>query len=68
MRKAVRFGAGNIGHGFIGLLLHRAGYKVVFADVVDTLVDELNVSNSYRVVTFDSEVQTEVVITYQPYG
>ncbi|CAM3681632.1 mannitol-1-phosphate 5-dehydrogenase [Alicyclobacillus pomorum] len=61
MRKAVHFGAGNIGRGFIGLLLHRAGYEVVFADVVDTLVDELNVSNSYRVVTLDSEVQTEVV-------
>ena len=36
---AVHFGAGNIGRGFVGLLLHRAGYQVVFVDVVDALID-----------------------------
>ena len=42
---AVHFGAGNIGRGFVGLLLHRAGYQVVFADVVD----ELKHTPSYQV-------------------
>lgn len=59
--KAVHFGAGNIGRGFIGLLLHRAGYEVVFADVVPSLVDELNRQMSYRVITLEADVQVETV-------
>lgn len=39
--QALHFGAGNIGRGFIGLLLSKAGYQVVFADVNEQLVDEL---------------------------
>jgi mannitol-1-phosphate 5-dehydrogenase len=47
---AVHFGAGNIGRGFIGLLLHEAGYEVVFSDVNATLIGMLNSTPSYRVV------------------
>lgn len=47
--KAVHFGAGNIGRGFVGLLLHEAGYEVVFADVADALISQLAVADSYRV-------------------
>ncbi|QRG67527.1 mannitol-1-phosphate 5-dehydrogenase [Brevibacillus choshinensis] len=46
---AVHFGAGNIGRGFIGLLLNQAGYEVVFVDVNQTLVEELNQRGSYHV-------------------
>ena len=47
--KAVHFGAGNIGRGFVGLLLHDAGYEVVFADVADALITELAAADSYEV-------------------
>jgi mannitol-1-phosphate 5-dehydrogenase len=47
--KAVHFGAGNIGRGFVGLLLHEAGYEVVFADVVDALISQLAAAESYSV-------------------
>jgi len=48
-RVAVHFGAGNIGRGFVGLLLHHAGYQLVFADVVDPLIHALNHTPTYHV-------------------
>ncbi|MGF7034938.1 mannitol-1-phosphate 5-dehydrogenase [Paenibacillus mucilaginosus] len=47
--KAVHFGAGNIGRGFIGLLLSRAGYEVCFVDVNEMLVSELQRRGEYTV-------------------
>ncbi|MGZ0711467.1 mannitol-1-phosphate 5-dehydrogenase (plasmid) [Coraliomargarita sp. W4R53] len=47
--KAVHFGAGNIGRGFVGLLLHQGGYDLVFSDVAGALVDAINEVDSYTV-------------------
>lgn len=47
--KAVHFGAGNIGRGFVGLLLHQGGYEVVFSDVAAPLVAALQTADSYTV-------------------
>lgn len=49
MTSAVHFGAGNIGRGFIGLLLHQAGFEVVFADVNATLIGMLASHPEYTV-------------------
>lgn len=47
--KAVHFGAGNIGRGFVGLLLHEGGYELVFSDVAAGLVDAINSASAYTV-------------------
>ena len=62
---AVHFGAGNIGRGFVGLILHRAGYQVVFADVVDQLIDTLNRTPSYQVKEVGLDSSEERVDGYR---
>ncbi|MEK3910026.1 mannitol-1-phosphate 5-dehydrogenase [Paenibacillus sp. FSL H7-0331] len=47
--RAVHFGAGNIGRGFIGLLLSRSGYTICFVDVNDKVVSLLRQRGSYTV-------------------
>lgn len=47
---AVHFGAGNIGRGFIGLLLHQAGHHVTFVDVAAPLIDLIDRESSFRVI------------------
>lgn len=47
--KAVHFGAGNIGRGFIGMVLSEAGYKISFVVRNEAQADELNRRGSYPV-------------------
>ncbi|MDC7221164.1 MAG: mannitol-1-phosphate 5-dehydrogenase [Spirochaetales bacterium] len=49
MKSAVQMGAGNIGRGFIGMLLSQAGYKVTFADVQEEMVKQLASKGEYEV-------------------
>ncbi len=59
--KAVHFGAGNIGRGFVGLLLSGAGYELVFADVADALIEGLKAADSYQVHEVGDDPRTHVV-------
>jgi len=61
--KAVHFGAGNIGRGFVAEFLHNSGYEVVFCDVMDSVIDQLNASKSYKVIQVGSEGTSESTIT-----
>jgi mannitol-1-phosphate 5-dehydrogenase len=53
MKKAIQFGAGNIGRGFIGAVLAQAGYQLIFADVVEELIRQINSRKEYTVHVTD---------------
>lgn len=59
--KAAHFGAGNIGRGFIGLILSQAGYEVIFSDVNDSLVELLQERKSYTVLLANEDQETFTV-------
>lgn len=59
--KALHFGAGNIGRGFIGKLLADAGVQLTFADVNQTVLDALNARHEYPVHVVGEQAQVETV-------
>lgn len=59
--KALHFGAGNIGRGFIGKLLADAGIQLTFADVNQTVLDALNARHSYQVHVVGEQKQIDTV-------
>ncbi|MEB6334661.1 mannitol-1-phosphate 5-dehydrogenase [Serratia rhizosphaerae] len=59
--KALHFGAGNIGRGFIGKLLADAHAELTFADVNQTVLDALNQRHSYPVRVVGEQERTETV-------
>lgn len=61
MKKAVQFGAGNIGRGFIGALLSQAGYQVTFADVAEPVIDKINADKTYTVHVMDVQCEDQTI-------
>ncbi|GAB2983222.1 mannitol-1-phosphate 5-dehydrogenase [Frigoribacterium salinisoli] len=64
-KKAVHFGAGNIGRGFVAQFLHASGYEVVFADVADELIGLLRSTPSFEVHEVGEGARTHVVDGYR---
>lgn len=56
--KALHFGAGNIGRGFIGKLLADSHVEVIFADVNDTVINLLKTNRTYGVKIVGDSVNT----------
>ncbi len=61
MKRAIQFGAGNIGRGFIGAVLEQGGYHVTFADVNMEVIDRINADGKYVVKVMDVECQEQVI-------
>lgn len=53
--KAVHFGGGNIGRGFVAEFLHKSGYEVVFVDVMDKIIESLQSTKEYTVTEIGAE-------------
>jgi len=61
-KKAVHFGGGNIGRGFVAEFLHEAGYEVVFVDVMDSIIEQLQKTKSYTVTEIGEDGEREFTI------
>lgn len=60
--KAVMYGGGNIGRGFIGALLSQSGYEVTFIDVAEPVVQALQEKHTYPVRYVSSQGHEDVWI------
>ena len=63
MKKAIMYGGGNIGRGFIGMLLSQSGYEVSFIDVAEPVINALNEKHCYPVRILRSEGYEDVSVT-----
>ena len=62
MKKALMYGAGNIGRGFIGKRFYLSGYNTVFVDVNTDMVEKLCAAGKYPIyVTRGNEYVPEWV-------
>ncbi|RIW32686.1 mannitol-1-phosphate 5-dehydrogenase [Bacillus salacetis] len=61
MKKAVHFGAGNIGRGFIGALFSQSDYHVTFIDIAEQIINKLNDEKQYNVVLATEAKETVTI-------
>ena len=54
---------GRPGRGFVACFLHNSGYEVIFAEVNDATVAQLNAQKSYRVIEVGADGTSESTIT-----
>ena len=61
-KSTLIFGAGKIGRSFIGQLFGKAGYHIVFVDMDESLVHELNKRGTYPVIIKGPALETKLII------
>ena len=63
MKKALMYGAGNIGRGFIGQLFHMSGYEISYIDVNMAVLDKLNEDGCYPLYITENDGYREYLVT-----
>lgn len=61
MKRAVHFGAGNIGRGFIGEILFKNDFHIDFVDINNQIIHALNENGKYE-IEFAQEGQPRIEI------
>jgi mannitol-1-phosphate 5-dehydrogenase len=61
--KAVIYGAGNIGRGFIGALFANSGFEVIFIDIAEEVVERLHREHRYPVRIISDRGYDDLEIT-----
>ena len=59
-KKAVIYGGGNIGRGFIGQLFYESGYATAFIDINKEMINQLNEKREYPIKFTD--IEPEIMI------
>lgn len=59
--RAVHFGAGKIGRGFIADLLHNTGYEITFVDVNEKLNAEMNQYHNYYLYVIQEDYRRKEI-------
>ncbi len=59
--NAIHFGAGNIGRGFIGILLKNSNYNITFVDLNKDIINSLKANNEYTIKYLDEDNSTDTV-------
>lgn len=63
--KAVHFGAGSIGRGFIGDLLFESGYEITFVDIDEKIIKQINRTNSYDLFIIEDDYRKKSIYNVQ---
>jgi len=61
MKLAIQFGAGAIGRGLLGKVLHDSDYHVLFVDVYQPIVDRINEDGYYTVELSDHDFESKKI-------
>lgn len=59
--KIVIFDVGKNGRSFVGQLFSTVGFEIVFIDIFDRIINELNKQGKYRVI-LKSELKETIIV------